>query len=340
MTNLNEILTSLGAALRPFVTLARLVVLVPAIAAASYLLRRDKAATTDNGSATLEPAWTASDALWRSQHPDVELSVVIPFYNPGDSMRPTVDRLVDALRAEGVGFEVICVSDGSTDGSERSLDGAGHEVRVIVNLVNRGKGAALHTGFSHALGRYVGMVDCDGDIDPVHLVDYVRRAQQHGAHIVYADKRLAESTSASSPFRKLVSLGFSSFVGTLFALGVQDTQTGCKLFSRHAMATVLPRLREERFAFDLEFFVAAKAAGIGGMMPAPVHLSERLSGSTVTSKTILRTLGDALKVLGRLHLTRTYRDGLAHHVPTLAPVGIPAQRAGIPLPTAEVALAA
>lgn len=337
MTNSHGILTPLAVALRTIATFARLVVLLPALVAGALLMRR---ASGPSDRAPAEPAWTASDALWAAAHPDVELSVVIPFFNPGDSMRPTVDRLVDALRREDVGFEVICVSDGSTDGSEHSLEGAGDEVRVIVNPVNRGKGAALHTGFSHALGSFVGMVDADGDIDPVHLVDYVRLAQANGAHIVYADKRLAASTSASSPFRKLVSIGFSSVVGTLFALGVRDTQTGCKLFSRHAMATVLPRLREERFAFDLEFFVAAKAAGVSSLHAAPVHLSERLAGSTVTSSTILRTLGDALTVLGRLHLTPTYRTATAHHLPAVASTALPAQRVGNPLPAAEIALAA
>ena len=338
MTNANGILTFLAAPVRLVVATLRLLVLVPALAAAALLLRRSAAGTPD--AAPTAPAWAASDALWSKSHSAVELSVVIPFFNPGDSMRPTVDRLVGALRAEGVGFEVICVSDGSTDGSERTLDGAGDEVRVIVNPVNRGKGAALHTGFAHAIGDYVGMVDCDGDIDPLHLVDYLRTAMAHGAHVVYADKRLAESTSASSGLRKVVSLGFSTIVGTLFALGVSDTQTGCKLFSRHALQTVLPRLREERFAFDLEFFVAAKAAGISRLVAAPVHLSERLSGSTVTSSTILRTLSDALTVFGRLHLTSTYRAVIAP-VSTLRPalVSLPSQRTAI-LSPAELSLAA
>ena len=338
MTNTDGILTTLTAPVRYVVATLRLLVLVPALAAAALLMRRSSSSTPD--SAPTEPAWAASDALWAASHPDVELSVVIPFYNPGNSMRPTVDRLVEALRAEGVGFEVICVSDGSTDGSERTLDGAGDEVRVIVNPVNRGKGAALHTGFAHALGDYVGMVDCDGDIDPLHLVDYLKTAMARGAHVVYADKRLTESTSASSSLRKLVSFGFSSIVGTLFALGVRDTQTGCKLFSRHALQTVLPRLREERFAFDLEFFVAAKAAGIESLVAAPVHLAERLSGSTVTSKTILRTLSDALTVFGRLHLTPTYRTSPVVASTPTALVSVPAQRQPAALASPELVLAA
>jgi glycosyltransferase involved in cell wall biosynthesis len=314
---------SLAAVGRAVVVALRLLVLLPVAAVSSVLLLRSR-----HSQGVVVPAWTASDALWSDADRDIEISVVIPFYNPGAAMRPTVDRLVGALRAAGVGFEVICVSDGSTDGSERTLDGCPDEVRVLVNPVNRGKGAALHTGFSHARGAFVGMVDCDGDIDPVHLLEYLIQARESGAQVVYADKRLGESTSASSPARKLVSFGFSSVVGTMFALGVRDTQTGCKLFSRSALQSVLPRLREERFAFDLEFFVAAKAAGVTSFRAAPVALSERLAGSTVTVKTIMRTLADALTVFGRLHLTRVYRTAAAP---------IPVQATVVTLPAARTA---
>ena len=62
------------------------------------------------------------------------------------------------------------------------------------------------------------------------------------------------------------------------------------------------------------------------LVAAPVHLSERLSGSTVTSTTILRTLSDALTVFGRLHLTPTYRVGVATPARRPALVSVPSQR--------------
>src|ERR1051325_9262456 len=89
-------------------------------------------AAAETGVARTAPLFDAS-RLWSPADPSVELSVVVPFYNPGAALRPTVERLVACLRREGVGFEVIAVSDGSTDGSERTLDGAGPEVRVVVN---------------------------------------------------------------------------------------------------------------------------------------------------------------------------------------------------------------
>ena len=249
--------------------------------------------------------------LWRSPEAGIELTVVIPFYNPGDTLRRTVADVVTRLRAERIGFEVIAVSDGSTDGSERTLVGAGSEVRVVVSPCNRGKGAALHLGFARARGAWIGFIDADGDIDPAHLVEYLRiaRAGQHAG--VYADKRLSTSNSGSSPLRKLISMVYSTLVTMLFFLGVRDTQTGCKIFRRDVLAEVLPRLRERRFAFDLEFFVAAKAAGIRDLVAAPVRLGIRMAGSTVTSGAVLRTIRDTFVIFGRLHLDRHYLPATA-----------------------------
>lgn len=262
------------------------------------------------------PAAAASPAklydatrLWSPADAGVELSVVVPFYNPGAALRPTVERLVRCLTDANVAFEVIAVSDGSTDGSERSIDGIAG-VRVVDSRINQGKGAALHLGFAAARGSWVGFVDADGDIDPEHLVEYLLLARAGGHAGVYADKRHAASESASSPFRKLVSTFYSTLVTLLFLLGMRDTQTGCKVLRRDVLADLLPRLRERRFAFDLEFFVAAKAAGIQGFVGAPVRLSERVAGSTVTRAAILRTIRDTFVIFGR-NLTGQYRPAVA-----------------------------
>ncbi len=293
---------------------ARALVLAPALAASAVMLKRRP---------EVAPVVTTDAPLWHVSGTGLELSVVVPFYNPGAALRPTIERMVSLLRQAEVTFEVIAVSDGSTDGSELTLDGVGDEVRVIVAPVNRGKGAALHLGFAQATGQYVAMIDADGDIDPTHLVEYLEEARNGGHDVVYASKRHARSQSASSAFRKLISYGFITLVTLLFALDVKDTQTGCKLFRREALARVLPRLREHRFAFDLEFFVAARAAGIRRLHAAPVRLEERLAGSTVSRSAVVRTLVDSLVVLGRLHLTPTYRTAPVIELPAaVAPAGL------------------
>lgn len=225
----------------------------------------------------------------------VELTVVVPFYNPGAVLRPTVERLVGCLREAGVAFEVIAVSDGSTDGSAATLAGIAG-VTVIDNPVNQGKGAALHQGFAAANGAWIGFIDADGDIDPQHLVDYLTIARTGGHAVVYADKRHTASTSGASSFRKLVSISYSTLVTAMFGLDVRDTQTGCKIIRRDVLTQVLPRLRERRFAFDLELFVAATEAGITDLQAAPVRLQTRVAGSTVSTSSIARTIRDTFVI--------------------------------------------
>ena len=292
-------------ALAPFLAVAgaltrvlRYLILIPSLIVAAVRHQRR----------AMDPAsvWHAEDALF-TQDGTLDLSVVIPFYNPGEALRPTVERLVAVAEEAGLAYEVIAVSDGSTDGSEATIEGLAPTVRVVLSPKNLGKGAALHRGFALAHGRYVGFVDADGDIDPSHVVDYFHAAEAGHYDVVYASKRHRESQSASSAIRKVISFGFIALVGSLFALGINDTQTGCKMFRRQALADVLPRLREQRFAFDLEFFVAARAAGITRMAAAPVAIEARMAGSTVGRAAITRTLGDALTVLARLHFSPTYR---------------------------------
>ena len=295
-----------GAATR----MLRYLVLGPALVVAAV---RHHGRSMDTGSAC------RADDVLITQDGTLDLSVVIPFFNPGEALRPTVQRLVEVAEEAGLTYEVIAVSDGSTDGSEATIRGLAPAVRVLVSPQNLGKGAALHRGFAAAHGRYIGFVDADGDIDPRHVVDYYHAARAGNHDVVYASKRHRESQSASSALRKVISYGFIALVGCLFALGVQDTQTGCKLFRRQALADVLPRLREQRFAFDLEFFVAARAAGIRRMAAAPVAIRSRMAGSTVGRAAITRTLADALTVLARLHFTPTYRTSIEPSVTTPDP---------------------
>jgi len=235
----------------------------------------------------------------------VELSVIVPFFNPGSALRPTVLAVVDNLAVAAASFEVIAVCDGSTDGSADTIAGIPH-VRVLRNHRNEGKGLALRRGFAVAGGAWIGFIDADGDIDPRHLVDYLHRARQGGNAGVYADKRHTESGSAVSGTRKVMSVTYSTFVSALFRLQVRDTQTGCKILRREVVAALLPELRERGFALDLEFFVAARRAGITDFVSAPVDIEGHRHGSTIRCRSVLRTIRDTLVVYGR-HLRATRR---------------------------------
>jgi glycosyltransferase involved in cell wall biosynthesis len=256
---------------------------------------------------TLAPAATPN--LWAPATAGIELTVVVPFYNCGPVVARTIRDIAATLTTAGVGYEIIAVNDGSTDGSQHHVYGI-PGVRLIDNRTNSGKGNALHQGFAAAQGAWVGFIDADGDIAPHHLATYLMLARGGDHAAVYADKRHSGSVSGASKLRKLISIVYSTLVALLFLLKVKDTQTGCKIIRRDALAQLLPHLREQRFAFDLEFFVAAKAAGIGNMQAAPVALNTGANGSTVTTNTIVRTLRDTVTI-HRRHLAGHYRQAAA-----------------------------
>src|SRR5580658_31274 len=95
----------------------------------------------------------------------VDVSIVVPYYNPGARLRATVEHMVRVLDASGMTFEIIAVSDGSTDGSPFTLAGFPESmVRRMDFATNAGKGAALRAGLGMGRGRYLGFIDADGDI--------------------------------------------------------------------------------------------------------------------------------------------------------------------------------
>src|SRR5690349_133223 len=107
-------------------------------------------------------------AEWQSGDPTaVEFSVVIPFHNPGAALRRAVERISDALYAQGILFEVVAVSGGTKDGSERTLDDLAR-TRMIARTDIQDRGAALQAGFEAARGAWIGFIDVDADaeVDP------------------------------------------------------------------------------------------------------------------------------------------------------------------------------
>jgi glycosyltransferase involved in cell wall biosynthesis len=258
--------------------------------------------------------------LW-GQDPDLDLTVVVPYFNPGDRVRQTIDELVHTLRATPATFEVIAVSDGSTDGSEHSLDGLPSDVVRTVRLDhNSGKGEALRVGFTRGRGRFLGFIDADGDLPPeqIAVLAAFATAGVTGAggaaagstpppDVVLGTKRHPDSQVVYPPMRRFYSWLWQQAVFVLFRLQVRDTQTGLKLVRRDVLADVLPRMLEKRFAFDLELLVVARHLGYRRFIGVPVRIRQRF-GSTVSVRAAVGMLLDLLAIWYRLHIRRWYDE--------------------------------
>jgi hypothetical protein len=237
---------------------------------------------------------------------EVELSMIVPCYNPGPALHEFLARLSAELQNEGP-HEIIVVSDGSTDGS---LDIAQHfpspSIRVIHYAERSGKGHALRVGLSAARGSHVGFIDADGDIDPEAIGPFLSLMRLYEPDIILGSKRHPMSDVSYPKLRRIMSWVYHKLTRVLFRINVRDTQTGLKVIRRDVLSQVLPRMLEKRYAFDLELLVVARALGFTKVFEAPVRIEYRFS-SNVNPEAVFRILLDTAAVFYRRYVLDTYR---------------------------------
>ncbi len=237
--------------------------------------------------------------------PVLDLTVVVPYYNPGPALRSTVERAVEVLRETGISFEVVTVSDGSTDGSDASLEGMDPELVVQVVLPHAGKGKAVRAGLARGRGHYLGFIDGDGDVPPELLAEFVQVVQKSHPDVVLGSKRHPESQVVYPVARRMYSWGYQQLVRVLFHLDVRDTQAGIKLVRREVLAEVLPLMVEQGYAFDLEMLVIARRLGHRDLVEAPVRIGRRFT-STVSRRVVFDMLRDTFAIWRRLRFSDAY----------------------------------
>jgi glycosyltransferase involved in cell wall biosynthesis/O-antigen/teichoic acid export membrane protein len=236
----------------------------------------------------------------------VDLSVVLPCRNVGRTLAGVLQTLREEL-AHAKSWEIIVVSDGSTDETVRiAREQASENVILLEQPLNVGKGQALRTGLSRARGRYVAFMDGDGDVDPRAIRPALALSQLYEPDIVLGSKRHPLSEVRYPPMRKLMSWTYHKLCRLLFRVKVRDTQAGFKLIRREVLATVLPRMLEKRFAFDLEFLVVARGLGYKRVFEVPIRIDYRFE-SQVAPSTAFRILLDTLAIFYRRYILGTYR---------------------------------
>lgn len=131
--------------------------------------------------------------------PDVMLSVVVPMFNEDLVVDQFVARLRPVLDGLSCGYEVVCVDDGSTDGTARRL--LAHleqwpQLRLVRLVRNAGHQAALTAGYDTARGHYVATIDADLQDPPEKIADMLLVAVEEGVDVVYGVRSDRSSDSA------------------------------------------------------------------------------------------------------------------------------------------------
>jgi len=236
-----------------------------------------------------------------------QLSLIMPAYNEEENIELVIAKVDDVFKQKKLTYELIVVDDGSVDNTGLKVGNYaknnGH-VKVISYKNNVGKGFALKTGFSHAKGDMVVLMDSDADIDPNQVVHYVKALND--ADIVVASKWHPQSKVDAPLIRRILSHGFNVLVKLLTGLRVSDTQTGLKAMRREAFTGVFPKLSVKRFAFDVELLALANLLGLR-VVEMPINIRLR---NLFSLEEIWRMFLDLLGITYRLRVLRWYQRAM------------------------------
>lgn len=183
------------------------------------------------------------------------LSVVIPCFNE----EATVERLVGRVLASPWTDEVVIVDDGSTDGTRKILETLDEDprVRVFLQTVNQGKGAALRRGFQEARADYVIVQDADLEYDPDDYGRLVEPLIDDRADVVFGSRFLSGDAHRVLYFWHSVGNKMLTLASNMTTdLNLTDMETCYKVFRRDVIQAI--DLEEDRFGIEPE--ITAKVA--------------------------------------------------------------------------------
>jgi len=195
------------------------------------------------------------------------LSVIIPVYNEAK----TIKQVLEKVNSVPIDKEIIIVDDGSTDGTQNILgDIKCDNLKIIYHSSNRGKGAAILTGLSHATGEYVVVQDADFEYNPDDYLKLMDAIQNKGADIVLGARFTKGYNGMLIP--KAGNRILTTLFNILFGVKLNDSFTCYKFIRKESFID----LSLKSNSFDIEIEILAKAIKKGmRIVEIPVSYTPR-----------------------------------------------------------------
>ncbi|MEK6903983.1 MAG: glycosyltransferase family 2 protein [Nanoarchaeota archaeon] len=218
----------------------------------------------------------------------MKLSVLIPVYNEMKTLAEIIKR-VESVRIDGFGKEIIVIDDCSTDGSAdfiRNLKG--RNIKKFFHQVNRGKGAAVRTGLSHATGSVIIIQDADLEYNPGDYRILLDAMHSLKADVVYGTRMSSLTRKQMHTMHYFGNKILTFFTNMLYHCRITDMETCYKMFRREVVRGMNLKARK----FDFEPEITAKILKRGyKIYEVPINFNPR-------------TFREGKKI--------TWKDGLVH----------------------------
>jgi glycosyltransferase involved in cell wall biosynthesis len=183
----------------------------------------------------------------------MKVSVVMPIYNERATLRQVLERVLSVP----LEVELLCVDDGSSDGSRDILDELQKrcpQIRVIFQPRNLGKGAALRRGIQESTGDFILIQDADLEYDPSEYPLLLRPLIEGKADVVYGSRFMGGTPHRVLYFWHRVGNWILTVLSNaLTNLNLTDMETCYKVFRREIIQSIV--LEEDRFGFEPEVTV-------------------------------------------------------------------------------------
>lgn len=190
------------------------------------------------------------------------LSILIPAYNEEKTIQRILDKVRDVELVGNFSKQLIIVDDCSTDNTEKIIQEyvarfPDSDISYFKHDVNRGKGAALHTGIENATGDYIVIQDADLEYDPQELNLLLKPVVDGFADVVYGSRFMGGRPHRILFFWHTIGNRFLTMLSNaLTDMNLTDMETCYKLIKADLLKSM--RLEESRFGFEPE--VTAKIA--------------------------------------------------------------------------------